>query len=343
MRKALIVEQNSEYTKKIRNVLGRLIQPHEVTIALTGRQACDIAIWEQPGFIILDWEFCKDISANEILENLRSNKKTRHIPVLIITRYKHDEKLRQVIQNGATDFLTKPIHAAKLNAKILYLLRKLESRSVFVDRAGTMTSGSGSVTGSNSQEKRVLFIGSEPDDTQPTRSQEEEREMKRCFWEAGDDHQYSLHTITAARIKDLTYAFRRYKPEVVHFSGHGDSNGSLLFEGDDSLSAAAGKEGVGDLFSFASEYVGCVILNACFSCKQGLLINEHIPYVVCISGKIENRAAIYYSTGFYEHLLHGATIPDAHKFAIMFMKMNGFENGERPKLLGGEKRRHNFW
>ena len=88
-------------------------------IALRGGEGLELAEKYQPSAIILDLGL-PDISGRQVLEQLKRNIKTRHIPVHVLSA---EDKSNEVMQMGAVGFLTKPVSGEDVDA----LLTKLES------------------------------------------------------------------------------------------------------------------------------------------------------------------------------------------------------------------------
>jgi hypothetical protein len=104
-----------------------------------------------------------------------------------------------------------------------------------------------------------------------------------------------------------------HEPQIVHFSGHGDEDG-LVLEGELELALPISSEALSRLFELCSKHIECVILNACYSAPQAAAINNHINYVIGMPGKINDKAAIKFSVGFYDALGAGKSVEEAYKF-----------------------------
>ncbi len=76
---------------------------------------------ERPDLILLD-VMMPDISGLDILRELRRDKATRHLPVIILTAHSEDEVKREALDLGANDFLGKPIDPHELQPRVRNLL-----------------------------------------------------------------------------------------------------------------------------------------------------------------------------------------------------------------------------
>lgn len=87
------------------------------TLAATGKSALPIAIELLPDIILLDKKL-PDISGMDVLKELRSNKLTKNIPVIIVSGdpYKDDEE--EALKAGANGYLIKPAMIDSVNAQL---------------------------------------------------------------------------------------------------------------------------------------------------------------------------------------------------------------------------------
>jgi|WetSurSiteA1Bulk_404760.scaffolds.fasta_scaffold00298_14 hypothetical protein len=111
---------------------------------------------------------------------------------------------------------------------------------------------------------RILIIAANPWDTKRLGSDEEYREI--CtVWEKGvDENKFEIKQIPAACSDDLLDKLQSFKPNIVHFSGHGEVD-NLLFTDDAENSHRINQAVLAELFSMCSKHVHCVLLTACNS------------------------------------------------------------------------------
>lgn len=95
---------------------------HNVIVANNGLEAIEVAINEQPGLIILDWNMPK-LNGLEALIELKRNIQTQNIPVIMITGVMTTPgNLKLAYDNGAIDFLRKPFDKVELLARVKSIL-----------------------------------------------------------------------------------------------------------------------------------------------------------------------------------------------------------------------------
>jgi hypothetical protein len=63
----------------------------------------------------------------------------------------------------------------------------------------------------------------------------------------------------AVTVDDLRRALLDYKPEIVHFSGHGSDVGGLHFEDDQGNVHEISGDSIAQLFALFTEHVKCVV------------------------------------------------------------------------------------
>lgn len=93
---------------------------YKVTIATDGSQGIETARREQPDLVLMD-VVMPGINGFQATRSLNRDAATRHIPVILCTT-KGDETDRiWGMRQGAQDYITKPVDAALLLAKIAAL------------------------------------------------------------------------------------------------------------------------------------------------------------------------------------------------------------------------------
>ena len=160
--------------------------------------------------------------------------------------------------------------------------------------------------------KTILFIAANPKDSVRLRLDEEIREIEDGLNRSIHREEFRLHQKWAVRLKDVRRAMFEVNPHVVHFSGHGETEG-LMLEDDDGKAVIVNADTLAGLFCIQAGRIECVILNACYSASQAEAINAHVKYVVAMQNAIPDRAAREFAVGFYDALGAGKTIK--HAFA----------------------------
>jgi len=81
------------------------------------------------------------------------------------------------------------------------------------------------------------------------------------------------------RVQDVYQALLDFKPQFVHFSGHGSEDDGLVLEDETGNERLVDAQALASLFKLFASNIECVVLNACYSEVQAGAIAQHIPYV----------------------------------------------------------------
>ena len=115
----LIIEDNADVRAFIRL---RLENSFYITEANDGQEGIDKALELMPDLIISDVMMPKK-SGYEVCQTLKTDIRTCHIPIILLTaRAAHEEKL-EGLETGADDYLTKPFNSEELQVRSLNLVR----------------------------------------------------------------------------------------------------------------------------------------------------------------------------------------------------------------------------
>jgi phosphoserine phosphatase RsbU/P len=109
-----------------RKILARLLASagYECLECEDGTEALALVHAKQPSLLLLDFDM-PGLNGTEVLENLRSDSDPAiaQIPAIMLTGHGSEESEVRCLQAGADDFVTKPVNAAVLRARIETQLR----------------------------------------------------------------------------------------------------------------------------------------------------------------------------------------------------------------------------
>ena len=111
----ILVIEDSPVLHRIIEISLR-VQVVEVMSAARGRSGLETAIDDPPDLIILDVGL-PDIDGWDVLDELRSNPSTQHVPVLVSTGWEGNEVSVRAHSRGA-EVLPKPYSASDLRAAV---------------------------------------------------------------------------------------------------------------------------------------------------------------------------------------------------------------------------------
>ena len=178
----------------------------------------------------------------------------------------------------------------------------------------------------------ILMLSANPKGTPPLRLEEERREVEAGLMRSRLRDNFNLITKSAVRPRDMQRAILDHSPKVIHFSGHGSGKQGLALEDEHGNIKLVNSDSLAALFELFSDFLQCVVLNACYSDVQARAITQHIPYAIGMSGAIEDRAAIIFTVAFYDALGVGRDVEFAYKNACVAIGMEGIPEAHIPVL-----------
>jgi len=96
---------------------------HQPLRADNAEQALVLLANALPDLVLLDW-MLPGLSGIELAKRLRADKRTRAIPIIMLTARSEEQDKLQGLEIGADDYITKPFSPRELNARIKAVLRR---------------------------------------------------------------------------------------------------------------------------------------------------------------------------------------------------------------------------
>jgi two-component system, OmpR family, phosphate regulon response regulator PhoB len=96
---------------------------HQPLRADNAEQALNLVSNALPDLVLLDW-MLPGLSGIEFARRLRADKRTRGIPIIMLTARSDEHDKLQGLETGADDYITKPFSPRELNARIKAVLRR---------------------------------------------------------------------------------------------------------------------------------------------------------------------------------------------------------------------------
>ena len=90
---------------------------YDVLFAMNGRKALHMAQHQLPDLILLD-AMMPDMDGYAVCAALRADEATRDIPIIFVTALKTPEDETRALSAGAADFISKPVNAAVVRARV---------------------------------------------------------------------------------------------------------------------------------------------------------------------------------------------------------------------------------
>jgi len=180
---------------------------------------------------------------------------------------------------------------------------------------------------------RILFLAANPTDTTRLRLDEEVRAIDQALQQAKFRDAFNIQTHWAVRVRDLQPLLLRHEPTIVHFSGHGSHLSEIFLEDDYGAGVTVPTNALSKLFALFKDSIKCVILSACFSEPQAQSIAEQVGFVIGMSAKITDKAAIRFASSFYQALGFGKDVQTAFQLGCLEIDLHSLGEENVPKLV----------
>lgn len=120
----LVVEDDDSIARMLSATLEA--EGYHPLVAGTGEEGVTLALSEDPQLILLDL-MLPGMDGFEVVQNLRGNARTAHIPVMVVSAY-HDTAFKvRAFESHVDDYLTKPFNSDELMARIKTQLRHVQT------------------------------------------------------------------------------------------------------------------------------------------------------------------------------------------------------------------------
>ncbi|MFX0086045.1 MAG: GTP-binding protein [Candidatus Hodarchaeota archaeon] len=117
------------------------------------------------------------------------------------------------------------------------------------------------------------------------------------------------------QFKNLPYYLRKYKPHIVHFTGHGEKDGQLILVNDRGRAKRIKLDNFVNAFKPHKERLHLIMLNACWSAIFAKALAKHIDCVIGWSTDVNQEVASNFSTHFFGGLAGGLSIQESYESA----------------------------
>lgn len=179
-------------------------------------------------------------------------------------------------------------------------------------------------------QRTILFLAANPVNTMRDRLDEELRDIDEGLRITDDARRFLLQQVWAVRIKDLRRAMNKFRPAIVHFSGHAEHEGIYLEDESRQAYLVEGKK----LRTFFCHFptIECIVLNACLTEEQAAAISECVDYVIGMGAAVDPETAKDFAVAFYDTLGQGETYERSYGIAAASINLQNRLENARPVL-----------
>lgn len=179
----------------------------------------------------------------------------------------------------------------------------------------------------------ILFLSANPAATDPLELIKECNIINEKLRSATNKADFKLEQRHDISIKWLIEELLNYDPQILHFSGHGSPNSSLIFKNENTGQIEeVPPSALSNVFKILGHKIDLVFLNACYSEKQAKAISKHVNCVIGMSNAVSDKAAIEFASTFYSSLGFGKSVKEAFELAKVQLELLGIPESKTPDL-----------
>lgn len=181
--------------------------------------------------------------------------------------------------------------------------------------------------------KKILIVSANPETTASLRLADEMRGITEGCRKAKERDAFDIKILQSTRLDDFRLEMLEFKPNILHFCGHGSGDKGIILESDNSgAQFLEGKRLANFLGNFTS-HLECVILNACFSEKQAEDIRNQVDFVVGMKEAIGDKIASRFSVLFFEAVFAQRDYQASFDYAIDSLDLEEITGSLSPVLM----------
>jgi len=185
---------------------------------------------------------------------------------------------------------------------------------------------------------KILILAVSPHDMVRLRLEKEVREIRSVIQSSLLRDQINLEDRGAVQPEDFQEELLRVKPQILHFCGHGSSQG-LIVEDGQGVAATVPSQALVSLLRIWSgrpsgaPKVECMILNSCYTEDIAMTLSQHVKYVIGMYQEISDEAAIAFAKAIYRALGAGESIETAFNLGFNILELKGIPEDRTPVLI----------
>ena len=178
----------------------------------------------------------------------------------------------------------------------------------------------------------VLYLATSPKNGVRLRVDEEARDIHEAIRKSDNPQCIEFSDRWAVRQTDLLQALNETNPDIVHFSGHGASDGSIVLEDQFGSAVLLDKERLSVVVGAAAKHVRLIVFNACYSDEEAEKVLRHVDATIGMTDSISDVAAKAFAAQLYSSIGFGLDLQTAFNQARAAIALVSPEEAETPKL-----------
>lgn len=146
---------------------------------------------------------------------------------------------------------------------------------------------------------RIMFLSSNPKNTDHLKVDEEFKKIRN---KVIINNIFDIEIEPSVSVRDFQERLVNYKPQIVHFSGHGEVR-KLAFTDNEGAAEEVQADALANVFNILNgrgeindeEKIKLVVLNACYSNTLATRISQYVDCVIGMEKPISDDSAIAFS------------------------------------------------
>lgn len=170
---------------------------------------------------------------------------------------------------------------------------------------------------------KVLYIASNPAGQATLQVEEEANELQDKIDVVLTSGNIDLRIYSKLRVSDLPQTIARVRPDIIHFSAHGEFEGIILSHGDQEVTLSG--ENLAAIIRALDFRPKLIVVNACSSETVAEALISVADFTIGTTAPITNAGAIVMAATLYQHLAASASIQSA--FDSAWAMLDGVDGG----------------
>lgn len=178
----------------------------------------------------------------------------------------------------------------------------------------------------------VLYLGTSPEDEVRLRVDAEARDIHEAIRKSDNPQSVAFNDRWAVRQTDLLQVLNETNPDIVHFSGHGAADGSIVLEDQFGNAVLLDKERLSVVVGAAAKHVKLIVFNACYSDEEADKILRHVDATIGMTDSISDAAAKAFAAQLYSSIGFGLDLQTSFNQARAAVALISPEEIGTPRL-----------
>jgi PleD family two-component response regulator len=132
----LIVDDNANNLKLLGSIFS--VKGFKVGLAINGQECFDFLDKQIPDLIFLDI-MMPDINGFDVCTKLKSDDKTRLVPVIFISALSNPIQIVKAFESGGVDYITKPFNKDEVLARAILQIENMKEKQQMLQKIEELT------------------------------------------------------------------------------------------------------------------------------------------------------------------------------------------------------------